>query len=75
MARQRRSAAGRPSYIAPERLYTLQGFKDASGISGTRIREARLKGVEPLYLEVGRRKFIRGQDAIEYIERLAVLSS
>jgi hypothetical protein len=65
----------RSSYIAPERLYTLAGFKEASGISQTRMREARMRGVEPVVLRVGKRCFIRGLDAITYIESLASLSA
>ncbi len=61
----------RPSFIAPERLYTLKGFIAASGVSATRIRESRRAGVVLPMLDVGRRKFIRGSDAIEYIERLS----
>lgn len=60
-----------PSFIAPERLYTLRGFYEASGISQTRVREARLRGIELPMLSVGKRKFVRGYDAIAYIERLA----
>jgi hypothetical protein len=37
------------------------------------MREARLQGVVPRQLKVGKRIFIRGADAIEYIERLAEL--
>lgn len=64
----------RPSYIAPERLYTLAGFRSDSGISATRMREARLRGVAPVMLTVGKRRFIRGADAIAYIERLAAMN-
>ncbi len=60
-----------PSFIAPERLYTLRGFYEASGISQTRVREARLRGIALPMLTVGKRKFVRGHDAIAYIERLA----
>jgi hypothetical protein len=60
-----------PTFIAPERLYTLRGFHEASGISQTRVREAWLRGVELPMLTVGKRKFVRGYDAIAYIERLA----
>ena len=60
------------SYIAPERLYSLLGFQAASGVSETRIRAARRRGIELPSLEVGKRKFIRGVDAITFIERLAV---
>lgn len=58
-----------PTFIAPERLYTLRGFYEASGISQTRVREARLHGITLPMLSVGKRKFVRGSDAIAYIER------
>jgi hypothetical protein len=60
-----------PSFIDPGRLYTLRGFQVASGISMTRMYSARRQGIVCPMLEVGRRKFIRGRDAIAYIERLA----
>jgi hypothetical protein len=60
-----------PSFIDPTFLYTWKGFQIASGISSTRIHQARRAGIVLPTLEVGRRKFVRGRDAIEYIERLA----
>lgn len=60
-----------PSFIAPERLYSLRGFQECAGISGTRMRQARLRGIAPRVLRVGRRQFIRGADGIEFIESLA----
>jgi len=60
-----------PSYLAPERLYSLKGFMAASGINATRICKARRVGVELPCVQVGKRKFVRGADAIAYIERLA----
>jgi hypothetical protein len=62
-----------PSYIAPERLYSLKGFQAAAGVSSTRMREARRAGIVLPMLEVGRRKFVRGYSAIEYLERLAAI--
>ena len=62
-----------PSFIDPDRLYSLKGFQEASGISATRIREGRLQGVEPRWIEVGRRKFLRGVDAIDLVEQLSAL--
>jgi hypothetical protein len=59
------------SFIAPERLYTLRGFQAASGITSTRMYAARRLGIVCPMLEVGRRKFMRGADAIRFIERLA----
>ncbi len=64
-----------PTFIAPERLYALKGFIAASGVSATRRREASQRGIVLLTIEVGRRKFVRGHDAIEYIEKLAQLPS
>lgn len=62
-----------PSFIAPERLYSLKGFQASAGVSATRMREARKVGIVLQTLEVGRRKFIRGSDAIAYLESLATL--
>ena len=63
-----------PSFIARDRLYTLKGFRQHSGIAATRMREARLLGIVPRTIEVGRRKFIFGADAIAYIEQLSTLA-
>lgn len=62
-----------PSFIAPERVYALKGFIATSGISSTRMREARQAGITLPTLDVGRRKFVRGTDAIAYLEKLAEL--
>lgn len=64
-----------PSYIAPERLYTLRCFHAASGVSATRIREGRRNGIMLKTLDVGKRKYVRGSDGINYIEQLAQLPS
>lgn len=61
------------TFLAPERLYSLRGFQECSGISMTRMREARHQGVDLPKVKVGRRVFIKGVDAIEYIERLSQL--
>lgn len=58
-------------YLAPECLYTLEGFRHASGISNTRIHEARQRGITANWIKVGRRKYIKGVDAIAFILRLA----
>jgi hypothetical protein len=39
------------------------------------VREARRVGIELPTLDVGRRKFVRGSDAIWYIEQLAAIES
>ena len=62
-----------PSFLDPDRLYSLRGFKEASGISATRLREGRLQGVEPRWIKVGRRNFLRSIDAIDLVERLSEL--
>ena len=64
-----------PSYIDPGRLYTLRGFWAASGVSPTRVRAAKRRGIMLPTLDVGKRKFVRGSDAIAFIEKLAVLES
>jgi hypothetical protein len=69
------TALREPTFIAPERLYSLRGFIAASGISETRIRKARRQGIELPSITAGRRKFIRGSSAIAYIERLAEVES
>ena len=61
------------SFLAPERLYSLRGFQEAAGISMTRMREARRVGVDLPRMKVGRRVFVKGADAIAYLERLATL--
>ena len=65
--------AREPYFIDPDCLYALRGFWAASGISPTRIREAKRVGIELPTLEVGKRKFVRGHCGIEFIERLAEL--
>jgi hypothetical protein len=64
---------GEPSFVDPSRLYSIRGFWTASGISPTRIRQAKRHGVELPTLLVGKRKFVRGADGIAFIERLAAL--
>lgn len=66
-----KTKSNQPTYIAPDRLYSLKGFYTASGITPTRISEARRCGIDLPCLEVGKRKFVRGSDGIAYIERLA----
>jgi hypothetical protein len=60
-------------FLDPTRLYTIRGFHIESGVSPTRVREAKRLGVALPCFEVGKRKFIRGRDAIDYIERLSAL--
>ena len=67
--------AAETSGIIPGVLYTYRGFIKDSGISKSRIRDARLQGVQLPTVRVGRRIFIRGTEAITYIERLAELTA
>jgi hypothetical protein len=68
---KRNSAKQEPSWIDPNLLYSLKGFERASGVTATRIHHAKQAGIDLPTLAVGRRKFVRGSDAIEYIEALA----
>jgi len=61
----------RLTFVAPEKLYMLRGFHAASGISSTRMRQAKWLGIYCPMLDVGKRKFMRGLDAIRFIEHLA----
>lgn len=61
----------RPTYLLPDALYTLRGFQDAAGFSSSRMWELRQQGIRPVTLRVGRRIFIRGSDAIAYVEAAA----
>jgi hypothetical protein len=60
-----------PSFIDPTRLYSLRQFVADSGISLTRIRRASREGIELPKVRVGKRVFVRGDDGIAFIERLA----
>jgi hypothetical protein len=60
----------KPICIDPNCVYSLRGFQGI-GISSTRMREARKAGITLPTIQVGRRKFVRGSDAIEYLERLS----
>lgn len=60
------------TFIAPERLYTRDGFMRAAGISRTRLSDARHEHkLWPEFFSVGQRQFIHGKDAIAYIVALA----
>lgn len=61
--------------LLPDALYSRDAFIRASGIAVTRMREARQLGIEPSWLRVGKRQYLRGVDAIRYIEQLASISS
>jgi len=61
-----------PSFLDPDRLYSKRGFHAASGVSETRVRLARQKfGLTLTWIVCGKRKFLRGADAIKFIELLS----
>ena len=59
-----------PSFIDPTRLYSLRKFVIDSGISLTRIRQAKHQGIELLKVHAGKRVFVRGIDGVRFIEKL-----
>jgi hypothetical protein len=58
--------------IRPDVLYPLQAFIRASGVSKTKMREARLMGLPLPVLELGKRLYVRGAEGIAWIEALSV---
>jgi hypothetical protein len=60
-----------PSFLDPSRLYSLSRFIKDSGISYTRLQFAKRDAIELNLVSCGRRKFVRGADGIDFIERLA----
>ena len=62
-----------PKSLRAEDCYPLQTFIAHSGISYSRISEAKKLGLEPRWLRIGKRLFITGEDAIAYIKQLAEL--
>ena len=50
-------------------VYALELFKAITGLKTTAIRQARRAGLKILI--VGRRRFVRGSDFLEYLDRLA----
>jgi hypothetical protein len=60
-----------PGAIHPDMLYSRKAFIITTGLSETRLREAKKRGIEPRRIWVGKRNWIRGKDAITFIERLA----
>lgn len=66
--RGRQRADVPPTLIEPGTLYTLSEFLKASGLGKTTIRRARERGVELKKIPLGRRKFVRGEDGIAFIE-------
>ncbi len=62
-----------PTLILRDAIYSLAEFKKASGLGSTSIANAKERGVELKTYRVGRLKFVRGADAITFIESAAVL--
>lgn len=72
MPREQATAyASDTSFVDPDRLYTQAGFIRATGISKSRLREARLMGLTLPSIKVGKRVYIKGEQAITFIEALA----
>jgi hypothetical protein len=61
----------RPTFIDIGRLYSLRKFISDSGLSYTRISQAARAGIELPMVVCGKRKFVRGRDGIDFVERLA----
>jgi hypothetical protein len=59
--------------IRPECLYSREAFLGATGLSAKRIRDAQREGVEAPWLTVGKRKYIFGSAAIQYVVSLSEL--
>lgn len=64
-----------PTHIDPAALYSLAGFRTASGFSRTRMWSLRNQGIKPKTIRVGKRVFIKGADAVRYIEAAAALTA
>lgn len=54
--------------IEPDKLYSLEAFKKASGLKDWALRSARKAGLK--MHQAGNRKFVKGQDFIDYLESL-----
>jgi hypothetical protein len=59
--------------IHPESIYPYAAYIRCSGITKTRIREARLQGIVLKTINAGRRKYVRGVDGIAFIEAISRL--
>lgn len=61
--------------IEPGVTYTLASFIATSGLSYSRIRRAAREGVHIPTFAIGRRKFIKGINALAFIDQLAARSA
>ena len=57
--------------VDPTLFYTFPEFMRVAGIGYTTIRKAKAKGVDLPLQKVGRRKYLRGSDGVEFLEKLA----
>lgn len=73
MAKRQKPKAA--SSVQPDTLYTLQEFFKAAGIGYSTIAKAKQAGVRLDSLKVGRRKYVRGNSGIEFIEQLAAIAA
>ena len=51
--------------VDPERLYTLDAFKEAMNLGKAALQRARRRGLKVLY--VGNKAYILGADYIQYV--------
>ncbi len=52
--------------IEPQTLYSLEQFKQVSGMGNWALRQARKAGLK--MLKVGNRKFVKGQVFIDFLD-------
>ncbi|EDL58368.1 hypothetical protein [Gimesia maris] len=52
--------------IEPDTLYSLDQFKQVSGMGNWALREARKAGLK--MLKIGNRKYVKGQSFIDFLE-------
>jgi hypothetical protein len=57
-----------PGVIRPDEVYTLEEFKGRVGFKDAALRAARRNSLKTL--EAHGRKFVRGQDWIDYLARM-----
>ena len=52
--------------IEPQTLYSLEEFKQVSGMGNWSLRQARKAGLK--MLKIGNRKFVKGQAFIDFLD-------
>ncbi len=52
--------------IEPQTLYSLEEFKQVSGMGSWALRQARKAGLK--MLKIGNRKFVKGQSFIDFLD-------